>query len=101
MFGVTTVAGDPGDTVEAGDFDLLTWGYFPLLPYGPYILDVTELVENLPPQQKTVGFRLIGWGQRRAMDSQCGGMPLLVPEASTLGTLGALLASLAGIRRRR
>jgi len=102
-FGVSMVGGDVGPTVDVTDFDLPVFGYFPLLPYGPYILDVTELVQCLPPQQRTVGFRLIGWGEVRSMDDECPGgvVPQIVPENATLVNLGLLVAFYAGIRRRR
>jgi len=100
-FGISMVGGDVGSTVDAYDFGLPVFGYFPLIPYGPYILDVTELVQSLPPQQRTVGFRLIGWGEIASLDNECGLAPQIVPEPSTLGMLGALLAGIAGAWRRR
>jgi hypothetical protein len=102
-FGVSMVGGDVGPTVDVTDFDLPVFGYFPLLPYGPYILDVTELVQCLPPQQRTVGFRLTGFGEVRSMDDECPGgvVPQIVPENATLVNLSLLVAFYAGIRRRR
>jgi hypothetical protein len=102
-FGVSMVGGDVGSTVDASDFGLPVFGYGRLLPAGVHILDVTALVENLPPQQRTVGFRLIGFGEVRSMDDECPGgvVPQIVPENATLVNLGLLVAFYAGIRRRR
>jgi hypothetical protein len=100
-FGIAMVGGDVGATVDIGDFDIPVFGYFPLIPYGPYILDVNALVQSLPPQQRTVGFRLVGFGEIWSLDTECGLVPQIVPEPSALGTLGAFLGMLAGTVRRR